>query len=129
MSTAPLLAIVRTEDLDAYNFAGINGGARLADGGEVGLDWSNSQMQKSPLAREQLWSRDRNGEWPGDFDYLYLTHGFVISAKPIVVYDVWTQRVSVLGRQGAFLEDFSLVYTGLLRREFSCTQTGGSGFG
>ena len=90
MSTKPLLSILRTEDLDAYDFAGINGGARLADGSEVVLDWSHSQMQKPPLESERLWSRGRNGEWRGEFDFLYLTPRFVTSAQRTGVYDIWT---------------------------------------
>ena len=70
MSVEPLLSIGLVEGANEYLFAGINGGALLADGSVVVSDRAHFRIQKFGPDGEHLWSRGREGEGPGEFEYV-----------------------------------------------------------
>ena len=72
MSVEPLLSIGLVEGANEYLFAGINGGALLADGSVVVSDRAHFRIQKFGPDGEHLWSRGREGEGPGEFEYVQL---------------------------------------------------------
>ena len=105
----------------------INGGVRLADGSVVVSDRANFRIQRFDPKGEHLWSRGREGEGPGEFEYVRLALGCA-TAERIVVYDIWTDRVSVFSKEGELLDEYRFLYNGLPIREFSCAPNGRLGF-
>ena len=97
MSVEPLLSIGLVEGANEYLFAGINGGALLADGSVVVSDRAHFRIQKFGPDGEHLWSRGREGEGPGEFEYVQVAPGCV-SAERIVVYDI--AGLCGIGRHG-----------------------------
>ena len=51
-----------------------------------------------------------------------------MSADRIVVYDIWSQRVSVFNDEGDLVDDHRLLYNGLPIRRFGCAPNGRLGF-
>ena len=127
LSAEPLLSIGLVEGPDHYLLADINGGARLADGSVVVSDRVHFRVQKFGRDGEHLWSRGREGQGPGEFEYVQLAPGCT-SAERIVVYDIWTARISVFGGDGGLLDDYPFLYNGLPLRRFSCAPNGRLGF-
>ena len=85
----------------------INGGVRLADGSVVVSDRANFRIQRFDPKGEHLWSRGREGEGPGEFEYVRLALGCA-NAERIVVYDIRTDRVSVFSKEGELLDAWAL---------------------
>ena len=127
LSVEPLLSIGLMEGADEYLFAGINGGALLADGSLVVSDRANFRIQKFGPDGEHLWSRGRQGEGPGEFEYVRVAPGCA-SAERIAVYDIWTARVSVFSGDGELLDDYPFLFNGVPLRRFSCAPNGRLGF-
>ena len=59
LSVEPLLSMGLVEGANEYLFAGINGGALLADGSVVVSDRAHFRIQKFGPDGEHLWSRGR----------------------------------------------------------------------
>ena len=127
LSAEPLLSIGLMEGPDEYLLAGVNGGARFADGSVVVSDRTQFRIQKFGPDGRHLWSRGREGEGPGEFKYVQLAAGCA-SAERIVVYDIWTDRVSVFSYEGELLDDYRFLYNGLPLRRFGCAPNGRLGF-
>ena len=127
LSTEPLLSIGLIEGPDEYLLAGVNGGARLADGSVVVSDRTHSRIQRFGPDGRHLWSRGRDGEGPGEFKYVQLAAGCA-SMERIVVYDIWTDRVSVFSGEGELLDDYRFLYNGVPLRRFGCAPDGRLGF-
>lgn len=127
LSVEPLLSIGLVEGANEYLFAGINGGALLADGSVVVSDRAHFRIQKFGPDGEHLWSRGREGEGPGEFGYVQVAPGCV-SAERIVVYDIWTARISVFSGDGELSDDYPFLFNGLPLRRFSCAPNGRLGF-
>lgn len=127
LSVEPLLSIGLVEGANEYLFAGINGGALLADGSVVVSDRSHFRIQKFGPDGEHLWSRGREGEGPGEFEYVQVAPGCV-SAERIVVYDIWSARISVFSGDGELSDDYPFLFNGLPLRRFSCAPNGRLGF-
>lgn len=127
LSVEPLLSIGLVEGANEYLFAGINGGALLADGSVVVSDRAHFRIQKFGPDGEHLWSRGREGEGPGEFEYVQVAPGCV-SAERIVVYDIWTARISVFSGDGELSDDYPFLFNGLPLRRFSCAPNGRLGF-
>lgn len=87
----------------------------------------NFRIQRFGSDGEHLWSRGREGEGPGEFENVQIVHGCV-SADRIVVYDIWTQRVSVFNDEGDLVDDYRFLYNGLPIRRFGCAPNGRLGF-
>ena len=104
--------MARTDGPGEYLFGEINAGSLLADGSVVVSDRMNFRIQRFGPDGEHLWSRGREGEGPGEFENVQSVHGCV-SADRIVVYDIWTQRVSVFNDEGDLVDDYRLLYNGL----------------
>ena len=122
-SAEPLLSIGLMEGPEEYLFAGLNGGARLADGSVVVSDRTHFRIQRFGPDGRHLWSRGRQGEGPGEFGYAQLEPRCV-SEERIVVYDIRTQRISVFSGDGELLDDHPFLYNGLPLREFDCAPSG-----
>ena len=127
LSVEPLLSIGLVEGANEYLFAGINGGALLADGSVVVSDRAHFRIQKFGPDGEHLWSRGREGEGPGEFEYVQVAPGCV-STERIVVYDIWTARISVFSGDGELSDDYPFLFNGLPLRRFSCAPNGRLGF-
>ena len=127
LSAEPLLSVGLMEGPDEYLFAGINGGTRLADGSVLVSDRTHFRIQRFDPEGKHLWSRGREGEGPGEFQYVQLAPGCA-TAERIVVYDIWTQRVSAFSKDGELLDDYRFLYNGLPIRRFSCAPNGRLGF-
>jgi len=123
LSVEPLLSIGLMEGPDEYLLAGVNGGARLADGSVVVSDRTHSRIQRFGPDGRHLWSRGRDGEGPGEFKYVQLAAGCA-SMERIVVYDIWTDRVSVFSGDGELLDDYRFLYNGVPLRRFGCAPDG-----
>ena len=124
LSVESLLSIGLMEGADEYLFAGINGGALLADGSVVISDRGHFRIQKFGPDGKHLWSRGREGEGPGEFEYVQVAPGCARAAGRIVVYDIWTARVSVFSDEGELLDDYPFLFNGLPLRRFSCAPNG-----
>ena len=127
LSAEPFLSIGLMEGADEYLFAAINGGALLADGSVVVSDRMHFRIQRFGPDGTHLWSRGREGEGPGEFKYVQVAPGCA-SAERIVVYDIWTARISVFGGDGELLDDYPFLFNGLPLRRFSCAPNGRLGF-
>ena len=117
LSAEPFLSIGLLEGADEYLFAGINGGALLADGSVVVSDRAHFRIQRFGPDGTHLWSRGREGEGPGEFEYTQVAPGCA-SAERIVVYDIWTARVSVFSGGGELLDDYPFLFNGLAVEAF-----------
>lgn len=127
LSAEPLLSIGLMEGPDEYLLAGVNGGARLADGSVVVSDRTHLRIQRFGPDGRHLWSWGRDGEGPGEFKYVQLAAGCA-SMERIVVYDIWTDRVSVFSGEGELLDDYRFLYNGVPLRRFGCAPDGRLGF-
>ena len=127
LSADPVLSVGMLDGPDEYLFGEINAGSLLADGSVVVSDRMNFRIQRFGPAGEHLWSRGREGEGPGEFENVQIVHGCV-SADRIVVYDIWSQRVSVFNDEGDLVDDHRLLYNGLPIRRFGCAPNGRLGF-
>ena len=127
LSAEPILSIGRLDGPDEYLFAGINAGARLADGSVVVSDRQQHRVQRFSAEGEHLWSRGREGEGPGEFRYVRIAEGCA-SEEAIVVYDIWTDRVYVYDGNGDLLNEYRFQYNGLPLSDFGCAPGGRLGF-
>jgi len=127
LSADPALSVGMLDGPDEYLFGEINAGSLLADGSVVVSDRMNFRIQRFGADGEHLWSRGREGQGPGEFENVQIVHGCV-SADRIVVYDIWTQRVSVFNDEGDLVDDYRLLYNGLPIRRFGCAPNGRLGF-
>ena len=127
LSVDPVLSVGMLDGPDEYLFGEINAGSLLADGSVVVSDRMNFRIQRFGSDGEHLWSRGREGEGPGEFENVQIVHGCV-SADRIVVYDIWSQRVSVFNDEGDLVDDHRLLYNGLPIRRFGCAPNGRLGF-
>lgn len=127
LSADPALSVGMLDGPDDYLLGEINAGSLLADGSVVVSDRMNFRIQRFGSDGEHLWSRGREGEGPGEFENVQIVHGCV-SADRIVVYDIWTQRVSVFDDEGDLVDDYRLLYNGLPIRRFACAPNGRLGF-
>ena len=123
LSAEPVLSIGRLDGPDEYLFAGINAGARLADGSVVVSDRQQYRVQRFSAEGEHLWSRGREGEGPGEFEYVRIAEGCA-SEESIVVYDIWTDRVYVFDGEGNLVDEYRFLYNGLPLRDFGCAPSG-----
>lgn len=92
LSIEPVLSVGSLDGPDEFLFVDINGGARLADGSVVLSDRQRFRVQRFSAEGEHLWSRGREGEGPGEFEYVRIPEGCV-GEESIIVYDIWSQRV------------------------------------
>lgn len=127
LSADPALSVGMLDGPHDYLLGEINAGSLLADGSVVVSDRMNFRIQRFGPDGEHLWSRGREGEGPGEFENVQIVHGCV-SADRIVVYDIWTQRVSVFNDEGDLVDDYRLLYNGLPIRRFGCAPNGHLGF-
>ena len=127
LSADAVLSVGVLDGPDEYLFGDINAGSLLADGSVVVSDRMNFRIQRFGSDGEHLWSRGREGQGPGEFENVQIVHGCV-SADRIVVYDIWTQRVSVFNDEGDLVDDYRLLYNGLPIRRFGCAPNGRLGF-
>ncbi|MDE0356564.1 MAG: hypothetical protein OXN92_02330 [Gammaproteobacteria bacterium] len=127
LSADPVLSVGMLDGPDEYLFGEINAGSLLADGSVVVSDRMNFRIQRFGSDGEHLWSRGREGEGPGEFENVQIVHGCV-SAGRIVVYDIWTPRVTVFNDEGDLVDDYRLLYNGLPIRRFGCAPNGRLGF-
>ena len=127
LSDEPILSIGLLEGPNEYLLAGINAGARLADGSVVVSDRQHFRVQRFSAQGEHLWSRGREGEGPGEFEYVRIAEGCA-SEEAIVVYDIWTQRVYEFNGEGNLVDEYRFLYNGLPLREFACAPGGRLGF-
>ena len=123
LSAEPILSIGRLDGPDEYLLAGINAGARLADGSVVVSDRQQYRVQRFSAEGEHLWSRGREGEGPGEFRYVQIAEGCA-SEESIVVYDIWTDRVYVFDGEGNLVNEYRFLYNGLPLRDFGCAPSG-----
>lgn len=127
LSAEPILSIGMLEGPNEYLLAGINAGARLADGSVVVSDRQHFRVQRFSARGEHLWSRGREGEGPGEFEYVRIAEGCA-SEESIVVYDIWTTRVYVFDGEGDLVNEYRFLYNGVPLRDFACAPGGGLGF-
>ena len=127
LSAEPVLSIGMLDGPDEYLFAGINAGARLADGSVVVSDRQQHRVQRFSAEGEHLWSRGREGEGPGEFRYVRIAEGCA-SEEAIVVYDIRTDRVYVYDGNGDLLNEYRFQYNGLPLSDFGCAPGGRLGF-
>ena len=123
LSPDPVLSVGMLDGPDEYLFGDINAGAVLDDGSVVLSDQMNFRIQRFGQDGEHLWSRGREGEGPGEFQRVQIVNGCA-SANRIVVYDIWTQRVSVFDDEGDLVNDYGFLYNGLPIRRFACAPNG-----
>ena len=123
LSPDPVLSVGMLDGPDEYLFGDINAGALLDDGSVVLSDQMNFRIQRFGQDGEHLWSRGREGEGPGEFQRVQIVNGCA-SANRIVVYDIWTQRVSVFDDEGDLVNDYGFLYNGLPIRRFACAPNG-----
>ena len=123
LAAEPVLSVGRLDGPDEYLFGEINAGARLADGSVVVSDRQNFRVQRFSAEGEHLWSRGREGEGPGEFEYVQIAEGCA-SEESIVVYDIWTTRVYEYDKEGSLVDDYGFLYNGLPLRDFVCAPNG-----
>ena len=127
LSAEPVLSVGMLDGPDEYLLAGINAGARLADGSVVVSDRQHFRVQRFSAEGEHLWSRGRAGEGPGEFGYVQSVDGCA-SEESIVVYDIRTTRVYVFDGEGNLVNEYRFLYNELPLRDFVCTPGGRLGF-
>ncbi len=123
LSIEPVLSVGRLDGPDEFLFGDINGGARLADGSVVLSDRQRFRVQRFSAEGELLWSRGREGEGPGEFEYVRIPEGCV-GEESIIVYDIWSTRVYVYDREGNLVDEYRFLYNGLPLRDFVCAPNG-----
>ena len=127
LSDEPVLSIGLLEGPNEYLLAGINAGARLADGSVVVSDRQHFRVQRFSAQGKHLWSRGREGEGPGEFEYVRIAEGCA-SEESIVVYDIWSTRVYVYDVEGNLVNEYQFRYNGQPLRDFACAPGGRLGF-
>lgn len=123
LSIEPVLSVGSLDGPDELLFGDINGGARLADGSVVLSDRQNFRVQRFSAEGEHLWSRGREGEGPGEFEYVQIPEGCV-GGQSIIVYDIWSTRVYVYDYEGNLVDEYRFLYNGLPLRNFACAPNG-----
>ena len=127
LATDPTLSIGMLDGPDELLFGRINAGALLPDGSVVLSDRQNFRVQRFSAEGKHLWSRGRAGEGPGEFENVRIADGCA-SEQSIVVYDIWSTRVSVYDGAGNLLDEYQFRYNGLPLRDFACAPGGRLGF-
>jgi hypothetical protein len=127
LAAEPTLSIGMLDGPDELLFGRINAGALLPDGSVVVSDRQNFRVQRFSAEGEHLWSRGRAGEGPGEFENVRIADGCA-SEESIVVYDIWSTRVSVYDGEGNLVDEYQFRYNGLPLRDFACAPGGRLGF-
>lgn len=123
LSGEPTLSVGALDGPNEYLFADINAGALLADGSVVVSDRQHFRVQLFSAEGAHLWSRGREGEGPGEFQYVQIAEGCA-SEESIIVYDIWTTRVYVYHYDGSLVDEYRFLYNGLPLRDFACAPNG-----
>ena len=123
LSGEPIVTIGVVEGLDEYQFFDISGAARLADGSVVVAESGARRVQRFGPGGEHLWSRGRQGEGPGEFQYVELL-GPCTDEQSVVVYDIYNHRVTVFDGGGNLIREYPFLFQQRVPRDISCAPGG-----